>query len=338
MTRKTTDLLADPVAQFEAALSQWGPLALDADALRLHSHAWTVDLSLSAADREHEAAHPVPFYGFEELDLQLTVRTSGDGSYNVVTARGGQATANGQRTAIIPIVGPITPFALPEWMERYGIKVASLPKIVASARAAANDPDVSRIVLAIHSPGGSVYGMPEAAAALREVAKRKKMVASINYLGASAAYWLAATTSEITATPSALIGSVGAAIRHVSFARMAEMDGVDVTDISIPASKRDVTEFKQLSETGKAELTNIVAVAYEQFKTDISATRRLDFTAHGEQYARVVPAADALGLNLVDRVATFDTVLGEGPSIDLPGVTRRARARLAHLKRNSTDA
>lgn len=315
---------------FVAALSQWGPLAIDLDMLNLHALEWRVEPDTTA---------PLVFPGMGELvhsgiEFQCRTVAATDGGaafYHVVEAVGGRTVNKGSRTAIVPIVGPITPFPLPEWLARWGIRVAALPNIVASVRAAGNDPDVGRILLVIHSPGGSVYGVPEAAAALREVGKRKKMVASINYLGASAAYWLAATASEIVATPSALVGSIGAAIRHVSFARAAEMEGVDVTDISEPASKRDVTEFKPLSETGKAELTRIVHAAYQDFKTDISATRRLDFAVNGEQYGRVVPASDALGLKLIDRVVTFDAVLGEGPTVDLPTLTRRAR--LAQHKR-----
>lgn len=315
---------------FLDALASYGPLAMDLDLFASHAASWAAD--------ETGALHAEPWTqelaGGEPTTLRAV--DAAGAAYLVVESVRGQSVAKGARTAIIPIVGPITPFALPEWMERYGIRVAALPKIVASARAAANDPDVGRILYAIHSPGGSVYGMPEAVAALREVSRRKKTVASINYLGASAGYWLAAAQSEIVATPSALIGSVGAAIRHVSFARMAEMEGVDVTDISLPESKRDVTEFKVLSETGRSELTRIVSAAYDTFKADISVNRRLDFVKNGEQYGRVVPASDALGLNLIDRVVTFDTVLGEGPAVDLPTQTRRAQAAL--LKRKNPDA
>lgn len=303
-------------SELEDALSTWGPLAMDSDLLRRFAYAdnelplWAVECNLAG------------------LELTLETRAAG---YHVVTAVGGRQSGQANKTAIIPIIGPVTPFPVPKIFEIFGIRVASLPNIVAAARAAAVDPEVSRIVLVVHSPGGSAFGVAEATAALREVAKLKPMVASVNYLAASAGYWLASAASEIVATNHALVGSVGAAIRHMDYSRAADREGVTVTDISVPTSKRDITEFKPLSDTGRAELTGIVDEIYQVFKNDISLARGVDMDKLGDQYARVVPTSGALKLGMIDRVATFDQLLTEAPTGR--NFTSTRRARLAILER-----
>ena len=313
--------------ELEDALASWGPLALNSELLRRFVADFGADAILPPWALECNAAG---------VQVELEERRDAEASYTVVAATGGARASQSNKTAIIPVVGPVTPFPVPKIFEIFGIRVAALPNIVAAARAAANDPDIGRIILAIHSPGGSAFGVQEAAAALREVAARKPMVASVNYLAASAGYWLAASANEIVATNHALVGSVGARMRHVDYSRAADREGVTVTDISEPASKVDVSEFKPLTESGRAELQSIVAEIYQAFKSDISSARRIDMDKHGEQYGRVVPTSGALKLGMVDRVATFDQLLTEAPQGR--DFTSTRRARLAILERQPSNA
>lgn len=313
--------------ELEDALASWGPLALDSELLRRFS----VDFGSDAV---------IPPWALEcntfGVAVELEGRQNSGASYSVVAAVGGSRAEQANKTAIIPVVGPITPFPVPKIYEIFGIRVAALPNIVASARAAANDPDVNRIILAIHSPGGSAFGVQEAAAALREVASRKPMVASVNYLAASAGYWLASAASEIVATNHALVGSVGARIRHMDFSRAMDREGVTVTDISQPSSKVDVSEYKPLSDSARAQLDGIVGEIYQAFKSDISSSRRIDMDVYGEQYGRVVPTSGALKLGMIDRVATFDQLLNEASQGR--DFTSTRRARLAILERECSNA
>lgn len=311
-------------AKLVTALGAWGPLALDSDLLLRY-----------AADYSAGSVFPTAFDAFF-ANASLEIRSGdADAQYGVVVAVGGKQSGKANKTAIIPVVGPVTPFAAPKIYEIFGIRTAALPNIVAAARAAAADPEIGRIVLAIHSPGGSAFGVMEAAAALREVAKVKPLVASVNYLAASAAYWLASAASEIVATNHALVGSVGAMITHMDYSRALDREGVTPTVISIPASKTEVSDMKPLSEAGRAELTDIVREIYQAFKSDVSAARGVDMDKVGDQYGRVHPTTGALKLGMIDRVATFDQLLGEAPQGRDFTATRRARLAILEHKANA---
>lgn len=87
--------------------------------------------------------------------------------------------------------------------------------------------DISTVVLDIDSPGGMAWGVEEAAAeiaTLRDAGKR--VLAWIDPLGASAAYWLASSADSIYALPSGLVGSIGAVRRFWDWSGMFQKLGL----------------------------------------------------------------------------------------------------------------
>lgn len=75
---------------------------------------------------------------------------------------------------------------------------------------AATNPDIATIALIVDSPGGEVQGIPELAQYIKEVNDNiKPIVAWVNGSASSAAYFLIAGVSEIYASMSSAIGSVG---------------------------------------------------------------------------------------------------------------------------------
>ena len=143
-----------------------------------------------ADDRDVRAAFEV-----DEIEVEMEARI---GEPQIIPGpRGGKATAlvYARGTAMYDFE-----------FQPYVFSTALLAQRV---NALANDPAVGMIVLDVDSPGGVVTGTPEAADAIYAAAKRKKVVALVNPLCASAGYWLASQASEIIAVPSADIGSIG---------------------------------------------------------------------------------------------------------------------------------
>jgi ClpP class serine protease len=109
----------------------------------------------------------------------------------IFAARRGAADGDGAggragSVAIVPVHGALiraaaAPVAVhsPAWMI-----------LRSQIRQYANDADVSAIVLDIDSPGGTVAGTMETAAAVQDAAAQKPVIAIANTLAASAAYWI----------------------------------------------------------------------------------------------------------------------------------------------------
>lgn len=111
------------------------------------------------------------------------------------------------RTAVLPIDGPIF-FAASFWAWLFG--GMTNPMIVRALDAALNDENIDRIVLDFHSPGGDVAGMDDLVDAINKAVASKPVIAMVHDMAASAAYWMACRCSRVIASPSAIIGSIGA--------------------------------------------------------------------------------------------------------------------------------
>jgi signal peptide peptidase SppA len=108
---------------------------------------------------------------------------------------------------VLAIDGPI--LRKPDVFARVFMGAADSGDIGAALREAAGRDDVKAVLLDIDSPGGTVAGTPELAAAVRSLDAIKPVYAFSSGLMASAAYWIASQARAVYATPSAQVGSIG---------------------------------------------------------------------------------------------------------------------------------
>jgi signal peptide peptidase SppA len=207
--------------------------------------------------------------------------------------------------AIIPVYGVIEQHS--DWfMEMFG--GVSVDGLRESLRAALADPDVKAVVLDIDSPGGTVAGVTELAAEIRDArGGAKPIVAVANAFAASAAYWLASQADELVATPSAQVGSIGVYAVHEDVSRMLDEMGVTVTLVSAGEHKTEGNMFEPLSPEAKADIQERVDTTYKTFLADVAAGRRVPVGQVSADYGggRVFPAKKALTAGMVDRVETL---------------------------------
>lgn len=211
--------------------------------------------------------------------------------------------------AIVPVHGVITSSQTVP-----GQAVAS-SKVARDVRAAVADPAVSAVLMHVNSPGGSTTGLIEAAAELRAARDAgKPIVAMVQYMAASAAYWLAAQASEIVATPSAQVGSIGVYMMHVDQSASLERDGMRVTYISAGKDKVLGNSTAPLSDDALAYYQAQVDEAYAAFVADVAAGRGVsEDTVRSAQFGegRIFSAGTGLANGLIDRIAPLGQVLAE---------------------------
>jgi len=110
--------------------------------------------------------------------------------------------------AKIPIKGVLLKH-VPTWFAIFGIEATGYDEIRSNIEKALTDKSVNSIELIIESPGGMVAGVTEAADDIYQARKIKPVVANIEDLAASGAYWLASQALNISANRTAEIGSIG---------------------------------------------------------------------------------------------------------------------------------
>lgn len=207
--------------------------------------------------------------------------------------------------AVIPIFGVIS--------RRVNIMTllsgaTSSQKLAASVRRASKDQDVSAIVLDIDSPGGVVPGIQELATEIRDAREKKPVVAVANGMAASAAYWIAASASEVVVTPSGQVGSIGAFIVHDDISERLKMQGIKTTLIAAGKFKTDGSPFEPLSKTARAKMQEVVDEVLDQFVADVAAGRGVSTEKVLQDFGEgnMVMAKAAKSAGMVDRIATMD--------------------------------
>jgi signal peptide peptidase SppA len=226
--------------------------------------------------------------------------------------------------AVIPVYGVISKRM--NMMTNYS-GGTSIEKLTSSFRQAMADSTVKAIVLDVDSPGGTVDGVPELADEILAARDQKKVVAQVDGMAASAAYWLACQASELIVTPSGSVGSIGVFAEHEDLSKALETEGVKVSLISAGKYKTDGNPYEPLSDTARADLQNTVDAFYAMFTKSVAKGRGVSpaDVRGGFGEGRLVLAAEAVKLGMADKVATMDQTLSRfGVSAPAPATAGRA--------------
>ena len=217
----------------------------------------------------------------------------------------------GGGVAVLPLYGVITQKA--NLMTEFS-GGTSTEMFGAAFDEAMNNDEVKAIVLDIDSPGGTIYGVPELAEKIAAARGQGKQIVSVaNSLAASAAYWIGAASDQFVITPSGESGSIGVYAMHRDFSKQNEAIGVDTTYVSAGKFKIEGNPDAPLDAEARASLQESVDEAYGMFVDDVARFRKASVRSvrNGFGEGRVLSAKKSVEAGLVNRVATFEQVLGE---------------------------
>lgn len=194
----------------------------------------------------------------------------------------------------------------------------SYSNIARSVSGAKSDPTTSVILLNIASPGGMVSGCPELADYIAEVSNAKPVYAYADGLMASAAYWLGSGATEVAASKTSQIGSIGVLAAHTDISKMLDNFGIKISFITSGKYKAIGNFAEPLSEEGREYIQTRIDKVYSMFVGDVARNRGLSLES-AEKWAdgQIFFAEDALKAGLVDRVCSIEAFIhhiqGEHP-------------------------
>jgi protease-4 len=209
--------------------------------------------------------------------------------------------------------------------------VITSPKdVVKNLKKFADDDSVKAIVLHINSPGGGVAASEEIYREVRRVRdeKKKPIVASIETVGASGAYYVASGTSKIFADHGSIVGSIGVIMEWYNYAdlvKWAKMKNIviktgEFKDTGNPA--RDITPAEQQYLQGMAN------DMLGQFIASVASGRGLkpeDVKAIAD--GKVWTGEQAKQMKLIDDLGDFETAIKEtAKSVGISGEPTLVRA------------
>lgn len=213
----------------------------------------------------------------------------------------------GAGIAMVPVIGSLVTRAGGLDAES---GLVSYDAVTGAVRAANADPDVTSILLDIHSPGGAATGAIECAEVIHSIAQKRPVVAVSNSLCCSAAYAIAAAASQIVVTKTATTGSIGVVMLHLDRSQQLADHGLVPTFVFAGKHKVDGNELQPLTSEVKSDLQAEVDAFYEMLVTSIASHRpRLTREAIRGTEARTYIGADAVTAGLADEVGTVETAI-----------------------------
>jgi len=234
-------------------------------------------------------------------------------------------TKNVGTAALVNVAGFIGP--KPSWLSM-ALGWSDAQSIRAAVDAAAADPAIDVVVLYIDSPGGSVFGIQEAAASIAGAAQVKPVIALADPLAASAAYWLASQATQLYVTPSGEVGSIGIIARHEDYSGANAQAGISVTYLTTSAYKSEFNPDQPLSDAAKAAELGRMQDYHAAFVSAVARGRKVKPATVEAQFGqgRVLGAQAALAAKMVDGIASSVTeALGKA---NVSRGTRRATLTL----------
>lgn len=212
----------------------------------------------------------------------------------------------GATVGVVPVIGVLT--------QRGDVINSSETRSTASVadevQALVADPKVDAVVMEVDSPGGEVYGVPEAWQAIHAAAKVKPVVAHSNSQMASAALYLGAAATELWVTPSGEAGSVGVYALHVDESKAVEAEGVAIEFIVADESpyKVEGNPFEPLSNDAREQMRKMVNRYMGMFVRDLAKGRGVS-VEHVRQHfgkGRMLGPQEAVSVKMADQVGTLE--------------------------------
>lgn len=241
--------------------------------------------------------------------------------------------------AIVALKGVISP-RLSDEMDVSGPGGTSAEGFAKRFQAALSDPRVGGVIIDVDSPGGAVFGVPEAAeAVLAARGGDKPVVAVASPWAASAAYWIASAASEFVVTPSGEVGSIGVYTWHEDLSKALADAGVAITLVKADTSphKAERHEAFPLADEAREHLQASVDRYGREFVAAVAKARGVKAADVVAKFGggRMVAASDALAAGMVDRIGTLDAEIARMAKALSKPATSGKRASVAQARRRA---
>lgn len=190
--------------------------------------------------------------------------------------------------------------------------ILSADKTDAQLEKFAKDNSVKAIILHIDSPGGGAAASQEIYHEVLRIRRqhKKRIVASIESVGASGAYYIATATDRIYANQASIVGSVGVIMEWINYGDLLKWAKLKNVTLKAGVLKDAGSPTRDLTPAEKAYFQGLIDNMHMQFIDDVAVGRRLpvkDIQALAT--GQVWTGQQALELHLIDQTGGFRVAL-----------------------------
>ena len=189
------------------------------------------------------------------------------------------------------------------------------PKIVVQdLKKFGDDDSVKAIIIHVNSPGGGVAASEEIYREVKRLRdeKKKHIVASIETVGASGAYYVSAATNKIFADNGSIVGSIGVIAEWVNYGDLMKWAKLKPEVLKVGEFKDTGDPSRDMTPAERAYMQSLIDNMYGQFVQAVADGRHAkteDIKAIAD--GRVWTGKQALSLHLIDQVGDFQTAIDD---------------------------
>jgi protease-4 len=196
-------------------------------------------------------------------------------------------------------------------------------QVVEDLRHFNDDDSIKAIILHVNSPGGGVAASEEIYREVKRIRdeKRKRIVASIQTVGASGAYYVSSATNKIYANNGSVVGSIGVIAEWVNYGDLMRWAKLKPEILKVGEFKDTGDPTRELTPAERHYMQGLIDNMYGQFVQAVADGRHAK-VADVKSIAdgRVWTGEQAMGLHLVDQIADFrGAVMDTAKSVNISG-------------------
>jgi len=176
----------------------------------------------------------------------------------------------------------------------------------------ADDDSIKAIVIHVNSPGGGVAASEEIYREVKRIRdeKHKRIVSSIETVGASGAYYVSSATNRIYANGGSVVGSIGVIAEWVNYGELMRWAKLKPEMLKVGQFKDTGDPTRELTPQERQYMQGLIDNMYGQFVQAVADGRHTKVEeVKSIADGRVWTGEQAIGLHLIDQIADFRTAV-----------------------------
>lgn len=190
--------------------------------------------------------------------------------------------------------------------------ILSPQPVVGQLKKFGDDSSIKAIILHVNSPGGGVAASEEIYREVKRLReeKKKRVVVSIETVGASGAYYVASASNKIYADQGSIVGSIGVIAEWVNYGELLKWAKLKSIVFKTGEFKDTGNPTRDLTPSEQAYMQSLIDNMFGQFVQAVADGRGMKFDdVKAIANGKVWTGNEALSMKLIDDVGDFEAVV-----------------------------
>jgi protease IV len=192
--------------------------------------------------------------------------------------------------------------------------ILSPQPVVGQLKKFGDDSSIKAIIIHVNSPGGGVAASEEIYREVKRIRseKKKKVVVSIETVGASGAYYVASASDKIYADEGSIVGSIGVIAEWMNYGDLLKWAKLKNVVIKTGEFKDTGNPARDLTPAEQAYMQALIDNMFGQFVQAVSEGRGMKFEdVKSIANGKVWTGEQAMSMKLIDGIGDFEAAVAD---------------------------